>query len=137
MSNELANLTTPNGVCSTTVFEDSWLWYCDECQQHGTGLSHAEVHFMAEAHRNFRATVDVTDEDVTEEDEGEFMALTEFPVEDWEILDSDAPCDGALMIISEKLNKTFEFGEDYEDDTPNQIADIEKAQSVRKKLGLP
>jgi hypothetical protein len=42
-------------VCGNTVFEESWIWYCDECQQHGTAISSQEANFMATAHYDYHS----------------------------------------------------------------------------------
>ena len=42
-------------VCGNTVFENSWLWYCDDCRQHGTAMSAEEADFMGNAHVSYHS----------------------------------------------------------------------------------
>ena len=133
----LANYITPK-VCESTVFEDSWIWYCDEHQQHGTGSSAEEAEHQATAHAEFNTLVYVggeSDEEMEDEDNHvPFLSLDDPMLH---ILDEEVGESCELYIISEKLNKTFNYGDDYSDETPNEVGDIEVAQEIRSKLGLP
>ena len=134
---ELANYITPK-VCESTVFEDSWVWYCDEHQQHGTGSSAEEAEYQAKAHAEFNTSVYVGGESAEDFENTEnyvpYLSLNEV---DQILLDEEIGEECELYIISEKMNKTFNYGDDYSDDTPNEVGDIEVAQEIRNKLGLP
>lgn len=135
----LANYITPK-VCQSTVFEDAWVWYCDEHQQHGTGGSAEEAEYQATAHAEFNTLVYVGEEEESEESSANSDNYTSFALLDSEeqfIFEDEVGEDCDLYIISEKLNKTFNYGDDYSDETPNEVGDIEVAQEIRSKLGLP
>lgn len=142
---EITDLITPN-VCKSTAFENSWIWYCDECQKHGTGLSAKEVEYYAQSHIDWTSYADERssslewNEETVVDPEGfepTLLDFSEVPEDERFMYDWEPACDGAVFIISEGLNKTFRFGDDYTDTTPNQISDIELAQEVKKQLGLP
>jgi hypothetical protein len=134
---ELANYITPK-VCESTVFEDSWVWYCDEHQQHGTGGSAKEAEYQATAHAEFNTSVYVGGESDEEIENAEnYVPYLSLDEEGQFLLDEEIGEECELYIISEKMNKTFNYGDDYSDDTPNEVGDLEVAQEIRKKLGLP
>jgi len=120
---ELKDAITLN-VCQSTVYEDSWIWYCDEHRQHGTALCAEEAEAIAEAHVDYHLNQSI---EYAMEQDGDEFELGD--LEDYDICD--------MYILSEKMNKTFTLGEDYTDSTPNKITDIEQAQEMRKHLGLP
>jgi hypothetical protein len=138
---ELKDLITPN-VCKSTVFENSWIWYCDNCQIHGVGVGAKEVEFYAEAHMNWTSYIskdEVDEGHILEgvEDDGDgllnYWDVDEF-YRDW--YDWEFTCEGAMYLISEKDNKTFDLGDDYTNTEPNKITDIDLAIEIQKRLGL-
>ena len=148
---EIKDLITPN-VCKSTVFENSWIWYCDSCQIHGVGTQAEEAEFYAEAHLKWTSYISKNEVDkehildgveveveavIDEEDDGEDL-LNYWDVDedyrDW--YEWETTCEGAMFIISEGENKTFDLGEDYTNTEPNKITDIELAIEIKKQLGL-
>ena len=142
---ELKDLITPK-VCESTVFEDSWIWYCDDCRKHGIGGSAKEVEYYANSHIEWTSYADErsgniewdAEENVDPEDfEPTLLSFSEVDEDDRFLYDWETTCEGAVFIISEGDNKTFELGEDYEDMTPNNITDIALAQEIKKQMDLP
>ena len=123
-------------VCGNTVFENSWIWYCDECRHHGTCTSSAEAEFMGEAHINYHSYEEIgldNFDELNEDDDVKcYMDATEDEREllNWENLSC------AVYIIDEGNNITYEIWDDYEDKTPNKVADIETMIRLQKDLGL-
>ncbi len=142
---ELKDLITPK-ICESTVFEDSWIWYCDDCRKHGIGGSAKEVEYYANSHIEWTSYADErsgnvewdAEENIDPEDfEPILLSFSEVDEDDRFLYDWETTCEGAVFIISEGDNKTFELGEDYEDMTPNNITDIALAQEIKKQLDLP
>jgi hypothetical protein len=139
---KIEDLITPNGVCSSTVFNESWIWYCDEHRQHGVGLSAEEVSYYARAHEEWVSWVftgDEEDEDAYD-DIKNFTRFAELSQKKKKASEEDElgqSCN--LFIIDEEKNKTFKYGYDYPytDYTPNKVGDIQVAQELRTLLGLP
>jgi phosphopantetheine adenylyltransferase len=135
MNIDLAQLITPN-VCTSGVWEDTWIWYCDECRVHGAEASAHVAEFMARSH--MLTTAYMVDED---DEDGE--TLVTYLEEDEDIRDVFTwtyACEGCVYIISEKLGKTWELGEDYSQDKvvePETLPNIEQMQEIRKQMGLP
>jgi hypothetical protein len=130
-------------VCGNTVFEESWIWYCDECRQHGTAISSQEADFMATAHWNYNATK-AYDEDwiasMSDEESEEFFETNTIYYRDlsprtihqheW---DND---ECVIYVIDEANNITYDYMDDYEDKTPNNVTDLQTMIDLQKKLGL-
>ena len=135
---EIADLITPEGVCSSTVFVNSWVWYCDEHQQHGTAMSPEEAEHYAKAHAEWYTRIYQGDEDDESLDSiGTSIHYPDLAPEEKEFYEDEVGESCMMFIIDEAKNKTFEYGSDYTDDTPNQVGDIEIAQHLRDQLGLP
>lgn len=130
-------------ICDNTVFEGSWIWYCDECRQHGTAISSEEADFMATAHWNYHS-IELVDEDIigalSDEEAEEYydkhvvrysdVSPDRLHKYDWE----NNVC--AIYIVDEGNNITYDFGDDYEDKTPNDVTDLQTMLDLQKKLGL-
>jgi len=133
-------------VCGNTVFENSWIWYCDSCQQHGTAMSAKEAEYCAGAHwtwhssflRNEEDCPDVSDEiaweDFYEENLLEYWEATEDERESYDGLFENDVC--VIYIIDEGNNITYDIGENYEDKTPNKVTDIALMIDLQKRMGL-
>jgi hypothetical protein len=123
---EMKDLIT-SGACESTIA--GWVWYCDEHMTHGNADSAGEAEHIANAHSNWYADASyqayLLEEEPDEDEENE----EEFDPENW------SGCD--VYLINVGINKTFSIGENYEDETPNVITDLEQAQAIRKQLGLP
>jgi hypothetical protein len=126
-------------ICGNTVFENSWLWYCDDCRQHGTAISAEEADFMGNAHVSYHSYSylgDVEDyeddEELLEENTLYYATSTqdEREIQVWE----NEMC--LVYIIDEGNNITYDLGDDYEDKTPNQVADLDTMIKLQKDLGL-
>lgn len=132
----IADLITP-GACESTLA--GWIWYCDEHQTHGNADSADEAEYMAECHAKFMTSVFIGDEDNEEEfdDESKYVSFKDFDTEEQEFYADELGEGCSLFIINVGISKTFQYGEDYTDETPNQIVDIEVAQEIRRQLGLP
>lgn len=130
---QLKDLITSR-VCGNTVFEESWIGYCDECQQHWTAISSEEAHFMATAHLNYFSVADISKPSAGE-DEGEFVYYPKATKKQLSKLDfENYMC--AVYIIDEGNNITYNYGDDYGDKTPNEVSDIETMIQIQKQLGL-
>jgi hypothetical protein len=147
-----------SGVCTSGVWEDTWIWYCDECQVHGSESHPASAHDMALYHSDRITHIydgdkeegeRLMDEDDMDEWYKKAVSLSSMSEEDRLFFrcqeDSEPTCD--LYVISEKNNKALSVdfissGEeafsrgDYGDFNLEPI-DIEKADKIRKQLGLP
>lgn len=138
MTARIADLITPN-ACETTVA--GWIWYCDNCVTHGNADSSEEADFMAKCHLMYHTSIFMGDTENEEEyeDDSKYVAFRNLLPDEQEMyeyeLEEASPC--YVFIINVNKNKTFQYGEDYTDETPNQVVDIEIAQEIRKKLGLP
>ena len=117
-------------VCGNTVFENSWIWYCDECRQHGTAMSAEEADYMGTSHAEYFSYA----EDSYNEETDEVLSFTDCPPEDRSKYVWASVC--PVYIIDEGNNRTYELGEDYTDATPNQVTDIETMLKIQKQLGL-
>jgi hypothetical protein len=118
----LKDLITP-GACETT--QAGWIWYCDDHITHGNADSAEEAEHIASAHAEWYTDANYMSYlmDKEEGDDDEFDA------------DEFDSCD--IYLINVNINKTFAIGEDYTDETPNVITDLEAAQAARQILGLP
>jgi hypothetical protein len=132
----ITDLITP-GACESTVA--GWIWYCDDCDTHGNADSADEADYMARYHAMYRTSIFIGDEDNEEEfsDESKYVFFRDLDAEGQELYEDELGDTCQLFIINVGVNKTFEYGEDYTDETPNQIVDIEVAQEIRRQLGLP
>lgn len=123
-------------VCGNTVFENSWIWYCDECRKHGTATSAHEAEYMASCHDTYFSYEKVDWEEMGEDFEplmyGD-VSPEERASRVWEGL---CISEGAMYIIDEGNNITYSFGDDYDNKTPNQVTDIDKMIDMQKQLGL-
>jgi len=133
----IKDLITAN-VCGNTIFENSWIWYCDECRKHGTATSSREVVFMASAHSEYFQWEDIPPTDEESEEEVELLSYMDATYEQRQNLNWTGGCieEGCVYIIDEGSNITYRFGEDYEDKTPNDVGDIVVAQHLRQQLGI-
>jgi hypothetical protein len=122
-------------VCGNTVFEDSWIWYCDECRQHGTAITAEEAEYGAEAHILWYSALVKNGELFFDEDESCIyyydMKLEERGMYEWD--NCDACC---VYIIDEKSNITYDLHDDYTDKTPNKVGDLGVMIELQKRLGV-
>jgi hypothetical protein len=133
MSIDMTQLITPN-VCTSGVWENTWIWYCDECQVHGAEADAQAADFMARAHMLTTAYM------AEEDDEETVVTYLELEESIRDVFDWEYACEGCVYIISEKLGKTWELGEDYSQDEvvePEALPDIKQMQKIRKQMGLP
>jgi len=123
-------------VCGNTVFQNSWIWYCDECRKHGTATSSREAEYMASCHDTYFSYEKVDWEVVGEEYDA--LMYGEASPEQRKSMTWEGLCisEGAMYIIDEGNNITYSFGDDYDDKTPNQVTDIDKMIDMQKQLGL-
>lgn len=136
---EIKDLITSR-ICDNTVFENSWIWYCDECRQHGTGISSDEVNFLAKAHWDYHSytVLDYVDERAEPSDEEDNKSYLSYmnadPLErDIEVWEND---ECQLYIIDEGNNITYNYGDNYDDKTPNNVTDLDVMIAVQKQMGL-
>lgn len=127
-------------VCGNTVFEDSWLWYCDECRQHGTAMSAEEAEYLAEQHAIWRSSIFIGEDKDNTDDEDNWVSYREAS-DIIRLTERDEFMEMALemcplFIIDEGNNITYSYGEDYTDKTPNKVTDIETMIKLQKDLGL-
>ena len=125
-------------VCGNTVFENSWLWYCDDCRQHGTAMSSEEADFMGNKHVLYHSYSQYNwDYEFDSEEKWEentlYYATSAEDERDVFVWENDM-C--LLYIIDEGNNITYDLGDDYEDKTPNQVADLDTMIKLQKDLGL-
>jgi hypothetical protein len=129
-------------ICGNTVFENSWLWYCDDCRQHGTAMSAEEADFMGNAHVSYHSYSHYDwdkeyseDEDMEEAWEANtlYYATSSQDERDIFVWENDM-C--IVYIIDEGNNITYDLGDDYEDKTPNQVSDLDTMIKLQKDLGL-
>lgn len=126
-------------VCGNTVFENSWIWYCDECRQHGTTTNASEAHFMAEQHALYRSSIYLGEGEDTDDDDKWLNYSEAEPQERLDLYDEflEMALDMCpLYIIDEGNNITYDFGDDYENKTPNNVTDIQTMINLQKQLGL-
>lgn len=130
-------------VCGNTVFENSWIWYCDECRQHGTAISSDEADFMAGAHytyhgytmQNEELAPDMNSDEYDTFIENNLLNFMDADESEREIYSFDNDmCN--LFIIDEGNNVTYDYGDDYEDKTPNNVTDIQTMIKLQRELGL-
>lgn len=140
---ELKDLITPN-VCRQKEegTYSNWYWYCDECVEHGSGAMAQEVHEQAMVHAKWNSYLFALAPDTATDDDYEnqdnyilFPLLTEEEQEFWE--DEIVGQNCGIYIIDAKNNITYDWFGDYEDKTPNKIADLDLANKLRDQLGLP
>ena len=138
MTIRIVDLITPN-ACKTTIA--GWIWYCDNCVTHGNADSSEEADWMAKCHLMYHTSIFMGDTENSEEyeDDSKYVAFKDLPPDEQEMYEYElveaSPC--SAFIINVNKNKTFHYGEDYTDDTPNKIVDIAVAQKLREQLGLP
>ena len=135
---EIKDLITSR-ICGNTVFENSWLWYCDECRQHGTTTSSDEADFMAQQHalyNSYLVELDVDGEEVELEEDEEPIMYAEYPEDERSSVSWSLDCEPALYIIDEGNNITYNYGDDYNDKTPNKVVDLGVMIEAQKRLGL-
>jgi hypothetical protein len=130
-------------ICDNTVFEESWIWYCDECRQHGTAISSEEADFMATAHWNYYSTAEFDEEIIDSMNLEEFEKYADQNTiyyrntNPYKLMDYEWENDGCdIYIIDEGNNITYDFGDDYKDKTPNNVTDLQTMLDLQKKLGL-
>jgi hypothetical protein len=145
-----------SGVCTSGIWEDTWIWYCDECQVHGVESDPSSAHDMAVFHSDrlnhvFEGPEEEEERLLDEEDMDEWysraVSLSSLSEEERDYLriENDPMCD--LYVISEKHNKAFKVDHwsqgaeavrrgDYSDLEPD-VVDLEKSNEIRKNLGLP
>ena len=119
-------------VCGNTVFENSWLWYCDECRQHGTAMSAKEADYLGSAHILWNSYA--VEEGKDEEDD--YLMYGELSPEERNKYKWDN-CDTCIVyIIDEGNNITYDLGDNYEDKTPNEVTNLDTMIKLQKDLGL-
>jgi hypothetical protein len=119
-------------VCGNTVFENSWLWYCDDCRQHGTAMSAEEADYFGNAHALWNSYA--VEEGKDEEDD--YIMYGSLSPEERSKYEWDN-CETCIVyIIDEGNNITYDLGDDYADKTPNQVADLDTMIKLQKDLGL-
>jgi len=136
MTTGIVDLITPN-ACKSTIAE--WIWYCDNCVTHGNADSSEEADFMAKCHAIYHTSIFMGDTENEEEyeDESKYVPFKDLTPDEQEMYEYELGESCPMFIISVSKNKTFQYGEDYTDDTPNKIVDIAVAQKLREQLGLP
>ena len=143
-------------VCESLVFEDSWVWYCDECQVHGVETNPESAHDMAVYHADRLTHVflgNPEDDDRLLEEDSNAWYEQAVSVSTYELseradlrIEHGVMCD--LYIISDKHNKAFSVDYTLEGDEavakkkyantkPHKIENLEAVNELRKKLGLP
>lgn len=120
---QIKDLITP-GACESTMA--GWIWYCDEHQTHGNADSSDEAEHMIDAHEEFFTYANIQG---YIKEEGDPSVADNI---DWDDFNG---CESFVIDVSNNI--TYNYGEDYDNKTPNQITDLEKAKEIRDKLGLP
>lgn len=145
-----------SGVCTSGIWEDTWIWYCDECQVHGVESDPASAHDMAVFHSDrlnhiFEGPEEEEERLLDKEDMDEWyrhaVSLSSLSEEEriYHRLENEPMCD--LYMISEKHNKAFtvdhwvegaeaEKRGDYSNLDPD-VVDLKQSDAIRKQLGLP
>lgn len=127
----LEALITPN-VCES-AYDWAWIWYCDECQDHGTAETSEEAHYYALCHAKWKTFVVLDEEGNVDlennNSDAHWERVANLCLDDKVDLahkgEVGALC--GLYIVSVKMNKTFMWEYDYEkeyyeNDTPHQDA---------------
>lgn len=122
-------------ICGNTVFENSWIWYCDECRQHGTAMSAEEADYLAHAHLDWNSyALDLEGKIDPETEEVKLYAFWEVSLYERNDYDWEPTC--PIYIIDEGNNITYDLGNDYEDKTPNKITNLDTMLKLQRELGL-
>ena len=98
---------------------------------------------MAQAHFDYFSYTTLNEDEAPEFDTPEYEDWAENNILDFanateeqrfEQTFDNAGC--VIYIIDEGNNITYNFGDDYEDKTPNNVTDIQKMIDLQKQLGL-
>jgi hypothetical protein len=140
----LAKYITTN-VCKS-AYDWAWIWYCDECQDHGTAESAEEAHYYARCHAEWKTLIPLDEEGNADpknyDEDCVYERFANLTPEDKIITLEEVGELCGLYIVSVKINKTFDWvyvyeKETYEDETPHDLGDVDEALRIIDFLGLP
>ena len=129
---KIKDLITKN-TCTNTI--NGWVWYCDACDTHGNANSSDEAEFMAERHARYFSWLDDGAETSVDDEVMSYMDYDPYE-RDNPSLDWQDECLHATYLINVTKAITYGYGEDYSDETPNVIVDLDVALKLQKRLGL-